>query len=165
MWGPAADLVWGNAVLSRYPLFDGSNHPMPNNDELQLKRSFIMVRVELDGERSLLVIATHLHHVEEEGHRREPQVLALLDAWDGQESTVLMGDLNARPHASEIAMLENAGLKDAFVVSTGRDGLAGRGYTSPSGSPQKRIDYIWISEDLNPGAFTIAAAPLPTISQ
>ena len=131
MWGPAADSVWGNAVLSRYPLFDGSNHPMPNNDELQLKRSFIMVRVELDGERSLLVIATHLHHVEEEGHRREPQVLALLDAWDGQESTVLMGDLNARPHASESAMLENDGLKDAFVVSTAETGWPGADIRRP----------------------------------
>ena len=156
VWGPAADSVWGNAVLSRYPLFDGSNHSMPNNDELQLKRSFITVRVELDGERSLLVIATHLHHVEEEVHRREPQVRALLDAWDGQEATVLMGDLNARPDTPEIAMLREAGLKDAFVAATTRDGLDGRGYTSPSGSPEKRIDYIWISEDLNAGAFTIS---------
>ena len=35
-WGPAADSVWGNAILSRYPMTVSRTQPMPNNGQLQL---------------------------------------------------------------------------------------------------------------------------------
>jgi len=80
VWGPAADSVWGNAIISRYPISSALTQPMPNNSQLQMKRSFTTVQVDLGSGESLTVIATHLHHVVGEGHIREPQVRALLQA-------------------------------------------------------------------------------------
>ena len=149
VWGPAADSVWGNAVLSRFPIVDAETHPMPNNDRLRLERAFTVVVVDVGGANPLTVIATHLHHVRDGGAERVPQVQAVLDYWDGAERTVLLGDLNALPDEPEIELLREAGLVDAFDAA----GAEPPGYTSPAADPQRRIDYIWISEDLSAGAF------------
>ena len=148
-WGPAADSVWGNAVLSRYPIIHAETHPMPNNDRLRLDRAFTVAVVDVGGGDRLTVIATHLHHPRDGGPERVPQVQALLDYWDGAGRTVLLGDLNAEPDDPEIELLRQAGLVDAFEAA----GAAPPGYTSPADDPQRRIDYIWVSEDLRAGAF------------
>ena len=70
VWGPAADSVWGNAILSRYPMSDPLTEPMPNNSQLHLKRSFTSARIDIGNGESLNVIATHLHNRPEEGHLR-----------------------------------------------------------------------------------------------
>ena len=76
-WGPAADSLWGNAVLSRYPLSDGETRPMPNNDELRLKRTFTSVNVDVGGGRTLTVIGTHLRHGDANSAQHVPQVNAI----------------------------------------------------------------------------------------
>ena len=122
---------------------------MPNNDRLRLDRAFMVAVVDVGEGDRLTVIATHLHHPREGGAERTPQVRALLDYWDGAERTVLLGDLNALPGDPEMELLRQAGLVDAFEAA----GVAPPGYTSPSDDPQRRIDYIWVSEDLSAGAF------------
>ncbi len=168
-WGPAGDSVWGNAIFSRYPISEARTQPMPNNDSLQMKRSFTTARIDLGGGESLTVIATHLHNPPAEGHLREPQVRALVSAWGRGQRTVLMGDLNASPHDPEILLLAEAGLRDAFVVSelqgsgpdSGQDASEesqesrGAGYTSTSRDPTRRIDYIWLSADLKASDFSV----------
>ena len=169
VWGPAADSVWGNAILSRYPISDPRITPMPNNSEIPMKRSFTSVRIDVGGGQSLRVIATHLHNPPEEGHLREPQVQALLQAWDNEELTVIMGDFNAMPEDPEMLLLQEAGLNDAFLASPPgftEDGRSGPragdagdvprdGYTYPSKSPARRIDYIWLSADLEVSDFSL----------
>ena len=150
-WGPAADSVWGNAILSRYPMTVSRTQPMPNNGQLQLKRSFTIAEVDLGDGESLTVIGTHLHHKADEGHLREPQVRALLQEWDGEERSVVMGDLNALPDALEMLLMAEAGLKDAFQPSDASE----MGYTAPSDDPAKRIDYIWVSSDLGVRDFSL----------
>ena len=78
-----------------------------------------------------------------------PQVQALLDYWDGADRTVLLGDLNALPDEPEIEMLRQAGLIDAFEAA----GAEPPGYTARSDDPQRRIDYIWVSDDLSAAGF------------
>ena len=151
VWGPAADSVWGNAILSRFPLSDAETHPMPNNADLLLKRSFTSVVVDIGNGETLRVIATHLHHPRGEGVKRAPQLQAILDVWGQKERTVIMGDLNARPEDPELGPLREAGLLDAFLAA----GETGKGYTSPSKEPFQRIDYIWISPDLRVSGFAI----------
>ena len=169
VWGPAADSIWGNAILSRYPILDARNEPMPNNSQLQLKRSFITSQIDIGGGEPLTVIATHLHHLPDEGRLREPQVQAVLRAWDNDDRSVLLGDFNGLPGDPEMLSLEDAGLKDAFLsspkdlaggnLSTSEQGTSARmveqGYTWPSDNPSKRIDYIWISSDLKASDFSI----------
>ena len=148
-WGPAADSVWGNAVLSRYPIVHAETHAMPNNDRLRLDRAFTVAVVDVGAERTLTFIATHLHHPRDGGAERVPQVQALLDYWDGADRTVLLGDLNALPDEPEIEMLRQAGLVDAFEAA----GAEPPGYTARSDDPQRRIDYIWVSDDLGAADF------------
>ena len=169
VWGPAADSVWGNAILSRYPMSNARTQPMPNNSQLQLKRSFIEVQVDVGHGKPLTVIATHLHHVESEGYLRDPQVRAVLQAWIGKERSVIMGDLNALPTDSEMLLLKDAGLKDAFVAHQGvsrrysqlspnegdPEADETKGYSSSSDEPSKRIDYIWVSDDLKVRDFSL----------
>ena len=154
VWGPAADSVWGNAVLSRYPILGALTHPMPNNFEIQLERSYTVAQIDVGAPDPLVVIATHLHHVEEEGHLRTPQVLAVIEAWGGRGSSVILGDLNAEPDSPEIRLLEDAGLRDSFVASGAR-AEGNTGYTARSDDLLKRIDYIWISPDIEASAFAL----------
>lgn len=136
-WGPAADPFWGNAVLSRHPIVHVENHPMPNNDDLNLDRAYLLVTINLHGEL-VQVVATHLHHVESEPHHRIPQVAELLNAVDWSRPSVLLGDLNAQPHHAEIRMLAEAGLMPRQPAVP----------TYPADQPKRQIDYIMTTDAL-----------------
>lgn len=153
--GLAVDSVWGNAVLSRYPILSAENHLMPNNRDIRLDRGFISMEVDVGGGSTLRILATHLHAGTEEGIDRIPQVEEMLnywnEVWDGTGSTILLGDLNAHPGDDEMVILSGK-LKDAFDDSN----AAPPGYTSRSDDPWQRIDYIWISPDLTARDFSIS---------
>jgi len=142
VFGPTADPFWGNAILSRYPIIECSQHDLPPRD-LPVLRGFIVAQIDLVDGDYLQVIATHYHHVEEDTHVRQLQSEAVLDFWDGAGSTVLLGDLNAQPYDPEMEMLRQAGLVDAL---SGTESPSA--YTHPSANPRQRIDYIWVSPDL-----------------
>ena len=130
-WGPATDAVWGNAVLSRFPIAEYQNHEMPNNDTIRLDRAFLTAKIDLGGGEVLDVVATHFHAGDGDSAVRVPQARAVLEAVDGSRTTVLLGDLNAVTGDPEILLIAGAGLRDAFVAA----GTTGDGFTSPSDSP------------------------------
>jgi endonuclease/exonuclease/phosphatase family metal-dependent hydrolase len=143
VWGPTADALWGNAILSRYPIEQVEFRAMPNNDLIRPARGFIDATLNVGGQ-PLHVIATHLHHVDVDGSLRLPQAQALLDAWAQQPHSIVLGDLNALPNSDEMQLLREAGLSDAFTSS----GAGGEGFTFRSGDLNRRIDYIYHSPDL-----------------
>ena len=130
-WGPAADRLWGNAVLSRYPIVAVENRPMPNNGALRFDRAYLVVTIAVPGQR-VQVVATHLHHVQGEPQHRLPQVRALLDGIDWTRPTILLGDLNAQPHDEEVQLLTQSGLlaSDSPIP------------TYPSERPRRQIDHV-----------------------
>jgi len=142
VFGPTADCVWGNAILSRYPIKEWKNMPLPPRD-LLLKRGFLWARIDVGGGEEILFIATHFHHIEEDNAIRQVQAPEIIKFWNQRPRTILAGDLNATPDAPEIAMLRDAGLRDAFALAG-----SGSGFTWPSPKPNQRIDYIWVSPDL-----------------
>lgn len=142
VWAPTADPLWGNALLSRYPIKAVQYFAMPNNDVVRPQRGYLVAQIEV-GDQLLSMIVTHLHHVEKDSALRVPQVEALLATWAGQEGTVLLGDLNAHPDAPEMQLLRDAGLIDAFMTAG-----TGDGFTYASNQPYQRIDYIYHSSDL-----------------
>ena len=153
VFGPAADPVWGNAVLSRLPIRRVANHLMPNNDEIVMDRGFMTVEVDVGGGEVLELLATHFHSGDEEedtGHRM-PQSVAVLEAADAARTMVLLGDLNASPHHPEMLLIADAGFVDTFVAA----GPPGDGLTRPSDVPEERIDYIWTSPDLTVKDFSM----------
>jgi endonuclease/exonuclease/phosphatase family metal-dependent hydrolase len=142
VYGPTADRVWGNAILSRYPIKGWGNEPLPPRD-LTLKRGFLWARIDLGGGEELLFIATHWHDPEGGTAIRQQQAPEIVKFWNQRPHTMVVGDLNAMPDAKEIAILRDAGLRDAFAAIG-----TGNGFSWPSHKPNQRIDYIWFSPDL-----------------
>ena len=158
-----ADPLWGNAVLSRLPILAAHALDLPS-EYLKLKRGSLDVTVGLGGGASLRLLATHLHHRSDGSEVRQRQVVQLLEQWNGSAKTIILGDLNARPETPEIAALLDAGLIDTFA----RAGM-GQGLTFPSAEPIKRIDYIWLSPDLEvvraAVPATLASDHLPVLAE
>ena len=154
VWGPAADPVWGNAVLSKLPIVSSENHEMPNNDTLRLDRGFLTVEIDVGGGETIDVIATHFHSGDGDSAIRVPQAQAVLGAVNSGRPTVLLGDFNAHPDHPEMRLLTDAGFKDALVAS----GTNGDGFTYPADEPWERIDYVWASSDLKIRDFSTPAS-------
>ncbi len=142
VFGPTADPYWGNAILSRYPIVAFSRHELPTRD-LPIKRGFIAALIDLGNGDTVKIIATHFHHLEGGTAIRQLQSQAILDFWNDLDSTIIMGDFNGEPNSSEIMALRREGL-----VDTARVMYATPPFTYSSEMPTRRIDYIWISGDL-----------------
>lgn len=160
-YAPTESYQWGLAILSRYPIVAFEAGLLPP-ESLRLRRGYIRAEIET-GAKRLQVLDTHLHHFEEDSDIRQEQVPVLIDAWNGDPRTVLMGDFNATTDAPEIGLLIAAGLSDV-------GGLLGPdpGYTFPSVAPDSRIDYFWTSPDLIPTQYevrqTTASDHLPLVA-
>lgn len=148
IFGPTADPAWGNAILSRYPIRETGSALLPPRS-LLIKRGYMWARVDVGGEE-LLVIVTHFHHIEADTGIRQQQSPEIVRFWNQRPRTIFMGDLNARPDSSEVAILREGGLKDSFAVAG-----TGDGFTWDSVKPDRRIDYIWLSPDLSAVDFFI----------
>jgi endonuclease/exonuclease/phosphatase family metal-dependent hydrolase len=147
VWDPTAGPLWGNAILSRFPITHSETHSLPTAD-LLLRRGFIRARLDVGGGQTLDVLATHYHHLADGSAVRVQESQAILQAWAGYPRTVIAGDMNAVPGDPEIEMLRAAGLVEAVSVA----GLT-PGYTYDSIKPHQRIDYIWLSPDLVGGGY------------
>ena len=148
VFGPTEGMLWGNAVLSRYPIVDSQLGALPP-DSLRLRRGYVLAEVDA-GSEQIQLIDTHLHQIEADSDIRQEQVPALIEAWNMAPRTVLTGDFNAIPDSPEIQALANAGL-----VDVGEAIGPSPGYTFYSADPSVRIDYIWASPDLVPVSFEI----------
>jgi endonuclease/exonuclease/phosphatase family metal-dependent hydrolase len=142
VFGEEADEIEGNAILSRYPVTRYGNGMLPRGDVV-MKSGYLWAEIDLGEGESLLVITAHLYHIEEEIEVRIPQVEALLELWDGREHSIILGDMNSWPHYSDTALFRQAGLRDAFALAG-----TGSGFTYRSDRLDRRIDYIWITPDL-----------------
>jgi hypothetical protein len=59
----ASDAIWGNAVLSRYPILADQVVRLPREGVL-LRRNALGVELDLGAGRRLRVVVTHLHHLQ-----------------------------------------------------------------------------------------------------
>ncbi|TET34493.1 MAG: hypothetical protein E3J69_06185 [Anaerolineales bacterium] len=134
--------IWGNAILSRYPVLESGWGELPLAGTL-IKRGYLWARIDVGGPQPLLVIATHLHHLAPDSLARQAQIPVLLRFWDGQDYSLLLGDLNAQPDWVEMKLIADAGLLDSWSEAG-----VGQGFTFSAGDPYQRIDWIWHSDDL-----------------
>lgn len=145
--------IWGNAILSRYPVLESGWGTLPRVGTL-IRRGYLWARIDAGGPQPLLVIATHLHQLEPDSQERQVQVSALVPFWNERAYAILLGDLNAEPGSPEMQMLADAGLLDAWGMAG-----AGPGYTYSYADPVKRIDWIWHTEDLTPIQMEVIQTP------
>ncbi len=146
------DPVWGNAILSRYPITDVGTDYLPLVGT-PMQRGYLGATVSV-GDAEVLVISTHLQHLNDpDVHDLDPeadllpvhteQIDTILRNWGGQMPAVLMGDFNARPEWAQIQQLEDAGWVDAWDEVG-----VGPGFTSNAANPRYRIDYVFHTNDI-----------------
>ncbi len=140
LYGPSVGKMWGNAVLSRFPVAEWGTVDMPPRD-LPLRRQFTWVDFDLGQGEQLRVIATHFHHTEGDHEERLLQAESVLSFWDAHPQTIVLADLNAEPDWPEMLGFWRAGFSDAL------EGIDNRA-TFPSFEPVERIDYVLASSDL-----------------
>jgi endonuclease/exonuclease/phosphatase family metal-dependent hydrolase len=156
IFGGASDAIWGSAILSTHPITASGAVPLPRNG-VPLRRNYLWADVDLGGGQRLRVISTHLHQVEGDAGAsvRLSQILKPLDGWERTPATVIIGDFNSAPDAREVALLRDAGLRDAWVVA---GGTPADELTYASNRQYERIDYVWLSPDLRAAAFAATTA-------
>ena len=147
------DPVWGNAILSRYPLGEAERRLLPRVGT-PYQRGYLAAPVETP-EGDVLFISTHLQHINDpDVHDEDPeadlypvhheQLAVVIEEWAGRQPAVLVGDLNARPGWRQVDELLEAGWVDAWAEAG-----SGDGFTSNAADPSYRIDYVFHTPDMS----------------
>jgi endonuclease/exonuclease/phosphatase family metal-dependent hydrolase len=145
---------YGVALLSRHPIASWANHALTRLSTQQQAPvpepmpGFLEAHVQLQGS-TIRVFNTHLDYRPDPSVRRQQVSEMLAIIGDANLPTLLLGDLNAQPDASELRPLLQR-LRDAWPAE------AGPGHTYPAAEPVRRIDYVLISEH-----FRVQAARVP----
>ena len=131
--------LYGNAVLSRFPVQDVVIQPLPYSDSTADRTTYprgaIAVTVRLPNGHPLRFISTHFQHNVPEDRIAEAEAINRLFAVDDDSvPTILAGDMNARPDEQPIQILleEWSHAMDADATPT-----------APSIEPRARIDYVF----------------------
>jgi endonuclease/exonuclease/phosphatase family metal-dependent hydrolase len=145
---------YGNAILVRDRLADRlAPERVTHRTDLGWNRSAQCVDLALgDGDDTLRVVNTHLHHLRADSGMRDDQAGRLLTWLAGLPeagATVALGDFNAEPNEPAIARIEGAGFRSAFREANGAepDHTFPSGIVAPMTDPGRpiSIDYIWLS--------------------
>jgi endonuclease/exonuclease/phosphatase family metal-dependent hydrolase len=133
-----ADPVWGNAILSRYPIVATESAPLPQFDT-RIPRGYVGATIDLGNNNQILLLTTHLHHrADNLTQIHLAQLDTILTAWDKRSHTILVGDMNAQPGWEQTDLVLNNG----FVDSWAEVGV-GAGLTT-----ENRIDWVFHTPDL-----------------
>lgn len=146
------DPVWGNAILSRYPLGEPERRLLPKVGT-PYQRGYLAAPVQTP-EGEVLFISTHLQHINDpDFHDEDPeadlypvhheQLAVVIEEWAGRAPAVLVGDLNARPGWGQVEELLDAGWGDTWAEAG-----SGDGFTSNAADPRHRIDYVLHTPDM-----------------
>lgn len=147
VFAPAADPVWGDAVLTDYPVTEVVGTPLPSHGAVTGAQA-LSVRLDLGGAPTWFV-STHLQPQDgDEGVDAQTNDLVeeLRDRLADGHPLVLGGDLNTQPGSAAFLRLTGLGLVDA---------LDGAGPTSPADRPTVRIDHLLTTPDLTASSPTV----------
>lgn len=154
VFAPAADPLWGDAVLSRWPLDAARTRPLPAVGAPTGAQA-LGVTVNFSGGVRLAVVATHLQPPP--GEDPVVQARAVADfavRYAAGRPLVVAGDLNTEPGDPAFAEFTRAGLVDALAAARPLP-------TSPADAPRQQIDHVFVTPGLAAGD---AAAPPGTAS-
>jgi len=129
-FAPAADPVWGDAVLTRLPIRQVRRVALPH--EGPTGAGALAVRVALPG-TDLAVVATHFQPAGGPPMAQARAAAALVRTLGAR--VVFAGDLNAVPGSPALATLRAAGLREERAVPT-----------SPVRHPTRSIDHVYATD-------------------
>ncbi|MGC4867214.1 endonuclease/exonuclease/phosphatase family protein [Micromonospora sp. DT53] len=143
VFGPAADPVWGDAVLSRWPVRDPRTLPLAAVGAPTGAQALAVTLDLGDGVRTA-VVSTHLQPPPGGGPVVQARAVAdFATRYAAGRQLVVAGDLNTEPGDEAFTEFANAGLVDALAAARP---LA----TSPADHPRQQIDHIFVSPGLTP---------------
>ncbi|MFF0314045.1 endonuclease/exonuclease/phosphatase family protein [Micromonospora sp. NPDC005252] len=141
VFGPAADPVWGDAVLSRWPVTDPRSRPLPSLGAPTGAQALAVTLDLGDGVRAA-VVSTHLQPPPDAGPVAQARAVAdFATGYAAGRPLVVAGDLNTEPGDEAFEQFTAAGLVDALAVARP---LA----TSPADDPRQQIDHVFVSPGL-----------------
>ncbi|QOC94876.1 endonuclease [Micromonospora craniellae] len=141
VFAPAADALWGDAVLSRWLVGRARTRVLPAVGAPTGAQA-LGVTVDFSEGVRLAVVSTHL----QPPPGADPVVQARAVADFATEYAdglplVVAGDFNTEPGDPAFAALTDAGLVDAFAAARPLP-------TSPADDPREQIDHVFVSPDL-----------------
>ncbi|MEV4820782.1 endonuclease/exonuclease/phosphatase family protein [Micromonospora sp. NPDC049274] len=143
VFGPAADPVWGDAVLSRWPVSDLRSRSLASLGAPTGAQALAVTLDLGDGVRTA-VVSTHLQPPPDAGPVAQARAVAdFALGYAAGRPLVVAGDLNTEPGDEAFEQFTRAGLVDA--LSAARP-LA----TSPADDPRQQIDHVFVSPGLAP---------------
>jgi len=134
VFGPAADSVWGDAILTNLPIVRTQHRALSSDGAVTGAQALgAIVRV---GTAEVAVVSTHLQPPPDGPPIVQArEVTAFAAQFGGTRPTVVGGDLNITPDSESFGVLTGAGFADAFA--------AVRPFpTFPSDAPEKEIDHV-----------------------
>jgi endonuclease/exonuclease/phosphatase family metal-dependent hydrolase len=149
---------YGTAILSRFPIRDCNNTPLPKAADESERRGLLTAGIDVRG-TTLLFYNTHLHTRAADRVIQLKKLAALLGLQSGP--MVLVGDLNARPSEASLAPLRVL-LRDAWDLAG-----TGSGFTLPAAidrQPDRRIDYVWVSSGIEVVRTSVDIRPATTMA-
>ncbi|MBQ0900652.1 endonuclease/exonuclease/phosphatase family protein [Micromonospora sp. U21] len=154
VFGPAADPVWGDAVLSRWPVTDPRTLPLPAVGAPTGAQA-LAVTLDLGEGVRTAVVSTHLQPPPGRGPVVQARAVAdFATGYAAGRPLVVAGDLNTEPGDEAFGQFTATGLVDALAAARP---LA----TSPADDPRQQIDHVFVSPGLTP---TDPVAPPGTAS-
>ena len=138
---------YGNALLSKFPIKKWASHKLyrfENNEP----RVCIEAVVNVSG-ADYTVMVTHLDHRSDQGRAEQARDIIELAA-DKPVRTILMGDFNAIPPGADESEQSVRSRPISIILEKFRDSfvLAGAGEPGSNRDSSRRIDYVFVSEDL-----------------
>ncbi len=152
---PAADLRFGNALLSRLPILSLQAGPLPFGDGPQ-HRSYIRVTFDTGAAAGIVVIGTHLQESEGSG-TRALQIDRVLDVWGGEAPAVIAGDMNMQPGEPDVSKFLEAGL--VSVQDAIGDPCEPTAWEPNPKEPCDRPDWIFATRDMELDDLAIIRTP------
>ena len=139
-FGPAADPVWGDAILTDLPARWGEPVPLPSFGAVTGAQA-LPAHVAFGGQE-WTVVSTHIqpHPGPGDGSLAQAEVLADL-VGEQPAPVVLGGDLNLEPGDPSWEVLLAAGLTDALADARPLP-------TSPADAPDIQIDHVLVSPEM-----------------
>lgn len=153
VFAPAADAVWGDAVLTRLPVRDARTVVLPAVGAPTGAQALAVV---LDaGGREVVVVSTHLQPPPDGGPVAQARATArFATEFAAGRPLVVAGDLNTEPGEPAFEALRAAGLVDALASARPLP-------TSQADHPTQQIDHVLISSGITASDI---AAPRSTAS-
>jgi endonuclease/exonuclease/phosphatase (EEP) superfamily protein YafD len=132
IYQPTVEHVTGIALLYRFPLQRAEGQLLTSRLE---QTAIVHAQVRVGGEP----LDAYSIWLGLEPEERAAQLADALEFVTREGSAVLSGDFNSTPDSPVYRRLVEAGFSDPFIV-----GGFEPSPTSPSESPQRRIDYVWV---------------------